>query len=77
MRSAASDQLGATASQSPYEGHEPRDVPGVSAERVVTGSGGQSPTEKPGGACQHCYIRDSLLPSREDRREIFSACKSS
>ena len=80
MRSAASgrtaldarlnDQLGATASQSPFEGHEPRDVPGVSAERVMAGSSGQAPTEKPGGACQHFYIRDSLLPSREDGREI-------
>ena len=90
MRSAASgrtaldarvdDQLGAAASKGPNEGRETRDVSGVSAERVVAGSSGsrmvaQAPTEKPGGACQHFYIGDSLPPSREDGREMSVPAK--
>ena len=85
MRSAASgrtardakvdDQLGVTASKGPNESRETRDVSGVMSEHAVAGSSGdrmvaQAPTEKPGGACQHVYIRDSLSPSREDGREM-------
>ena len=36
----------------------------------------QAPTEKPGGACQHVYIRDSLPPSREDGREMSVPAKA-